>query len=154
MQVPYLTDSHINMIETVKGRHDRVLILLGVKDKIDLKNPLDFNLRRQMIMPLMRVNDIIVPLKDIPDDNPAWAKSVDNLVSAVNGPKESAILYGGRDSFIPYYKEANGQYECVELLPEDNDSGTELRNIAATTIPKYSKKVASAIIYTTNKLLN
>jgi hypothetical protein len=80
------------------------------------------------------------------EDNKAWVENVDRIIGSLTDG--GAILYGGRDSFIPYYKKDNGVYVTQELLPEDNDSGTELRNIAATKIPDYSKEVAEAIIYT------
>ncbi len=152
MQVPYLTESHLNMIKTVQARHNKLAILLGVNDKIDIKNPLSFDIRRQMITPFLRTHDIIIPLKDN-EDNKAWVDQVDLLINSLCYRKETAVLYGGRDSFIPYYHKDNGKYETIELLPEDNDSGTELRNIATTKLPVYSQEVAEAIIYTLNKII-
>jgi bifunctional NMN adenylyltransferase/nudix hydrolase len=153
MQVPYLTESHVNMIKTVQSRHNKLAILLGVNDKIDLKNPLSFDLRKQMISPLLRTHDIIIPLRDN-EDNKAWVEQVDLIIDTLCFRKETAILYGGRDSFIPYYHRDNGRYETIELLPEDNDSGTELRNIASSKLPVYSVEVAEAIIYTLNKIID
>ncbi len=154
IQVQYLTDSHVRLIKSIQDRHNKLLILLGVTDKINPKNPLSFDIRRQMIAPLLRVNDMIMPIKDVQDDNPQWVKNVDNLVDSTLYVNESAMLYGGRDSFIPYYRKDNGKYPTQELLPEDNDSGTELRNLATTKIPVYSRAVAEAIIYTVNNMSN
>lgn len=153
MQVPYLTESHINMIKTVQNRHPRILILLGVTigSKIDIKNPFSFLFRKQMIDKHLRNTDVIVPLQDNIDDK-MWVKSVDLMIESSLFIDEHATLYGGRDSFIPYYKSNGGAFEVVELVPEDNDSGTELRNIAAVQIPAYSKDVAQAIIYTIARL--
>lgn len=154
MQVPYLTDSHINMIQTVQSRHNKVLILLGVTkcSSIDTKNPFSFMFRKKMIEPFLREFDLIMPIKDN-EDNDGWVKNVDSLVESNLFVDETAVLYGGRDSFIPFYIKSAGTYETIELLPEDNDSGTELRNIAANKIPTYSRAVAEAIIYTINRLL-
>lgn len=153
MQVPYLTDSHINMIKTVQNRHSKILILLGVTQdsKIDIKNPFSFLFRKQMIQAHLRDSDIIMPLQDMIDNN-AWVATVDMLIKANLFVGETATLYGGRDSFIPYYKSSAGRFEVVELLPEDNDSGTELRNLAAIELPKYSLEVAKSMIYTINKM--
>lgn len=151
MQVPYLTESHVNMIKTVQSRHNKLAILLGVNDKIDMRNPLPFDLRRQMIMPFLRTHDIILPLQDN-DDNKAWVGQVDLMIDSLCYRKETAVLYGGRDSFIPYYHKDNGRYETIELLPEDNDSGTELRNIASIKLPVYTQEVAEAMIYMLHKL--
>jgi bifunctional NMN adenylyltransferase/nudix hydrolase len=151
MQVPYLTSSHIKLIETIQSRHNKLLILLGVSDSFNVKNPFPFDFRRQMISEHLRTSDIMIPLKDNPN-NEEWVKTVDLLVSANLIGDEQAVLYGGRDSFIPYYIKDNGAYTTQELLPEDNDSGTELRNVATTKLPVYSKETAEAIIYMLNKI--
>lgn len=152
MQVPFLTQSHINMIQTVQERHNKLLILLGVSPDINMKNPFTFDFRRQMISEYLRENDLIVPLKDMPKDNLKWVETVDLLVSSNLVGNEGAILYGGRDSFIPYYHKDKGSFTTQELLPEDNDSGTELRKVATTKIPVYSRETAEAIIYYIDKI--
>lgn len=149
MQVPYLTESHLNLIKSIQARHQSLIVLLGVSKVIDNKNPFDFIFRKQMISPYLRNTDSIIPLPDIVD-NKKWVENIDNIIESLSN---DAILYGGRDSFIPYYKKDGGKYTTQELLPEDNDSGTELRTIASVTIPKYSREVAEAIIFTINKLI-
>lgn len=151
MQVPYLTESHKNMIKTIQERHNKIAIFLGITDNVDNKNPLSFDIRRQMIQPLMREHDIILPLKDN-ENNKDWVIQVDLIVNSLLFRDENAILYGGRDSFIPYYRKDGGKYHTIELLPEDNDSGTELRNLATIKLPIYSQAVAEAIIYTLSKI--
>ena len=145
MQVPYLTESHINLIKSIQARHQVLIVLLGTTKEVSIKNPFSFTFRKQMISKFLRSTDSIVPLPDMAD-NKAWVENVDRIIGSLTD--SDAILYGGRDSFIPYYKKDNGAYTTQELLPEDNDSGTELRNIAANKLPKYSKEVAEAIIYT------
>ena len=135
MQVPYLTESHINLIKSIQARHQTLIVLLGVTDVISIKNPFSFIFRKQMLTPLLRDTDSIIPLPDI-EDNKLWVENVDRIIS----------------SFIPYYRKDGGKYTTQELLPEDNDSGTELRNIAAVKIPTYSIEVAEAIIYIINKI--
>ena len=95
---------------------------------------------------------MMMPLKDN-KDNAKWVSLVDTLVESNLYANETAILYGGRDSFIPYYTKDGGAYKTIELLPEDNDSGTELRAIATTKIPRYSRENAETIIYTLNSIL-
>lgn len=153
MQVPYLTDSHVNLIKTIQARHNKMVILLGVCEAINIKNPFSFDFRKQMINEHLRPHDIIIPLQDNAD-NKKWVEMVDLMVESSLYKDETAILYGGRDSFIPYYKQDNGKFETTELLPEDNDSGTELRNLASIKLPVYSREVAEAIIYTINKVLS
>jgi len=151
MQVPYLTDSHRNMIQTVKERHNRIVILLGINPEISFKNAFSFDFRKQMISKELREHDTIIPILDN-EDNAEWVKTVDMLISSLLSPRETATLYGGRDSFIPYYKKDGGKYETIELLPEDNDSGTELRNIGATKPPIYSVETANAMLWLLNQI--
>lgn len=147
MQVPYLTESHINMIKTVQARHNKIAILLGVRSiAIDDKNPYPVDFRKQMINEHLRCSDIILPLQDHFEDK-VWVERVDMLVESLLNKGESAIIYGGSDCFIPFYTNNKGQVQCIELLPEDNDSGTELRNIASKKIPTYSREVAEALLY-------
>lgn len=152
MQVPFLTDSHLKIVHTVLQRHHRVIIFLGTTNEpIDSKNPYAFEFRKEMIEQHFTSEKnkriTIVPLPDIKDDNPLWVWTLDNLIKAFLLFEEEAILYGGRDSFIPWYKQDNGKYECVEFDPTDYDSGTELRFINSLPLPSYSQDSALAILW-------
>ena len=149
VQVPFLTKSHLAMIQTIQQRYPRMVILLGVAKKISFDNPYSFDFRRQMLLSELelRPHDVILPLLDNLGDNPAWVASVDQSIDSLLSPAEEAILYGGRDSFIPYYTKDGGRYPTQELLPQDNNSGTELRNIGATEPPIYSPEAAKAMLW-------
>jgi hypothetical protein len=159
MQVPYLTESHTKLIQTVCERHKRVIIFLGTTNQIiDPKNPFPFEFRKQMILntpcpdAFLQADTVsIVPLPD-QDDNAQWVNNLDSMVKSFLAFDEEAILYGGRDSFIPWYKKDNGKFSCVELAPDDYDSGTELRNLTAIEQPKYSVEAASAILWTLRQM--
>ena len=161
MQVPYLTESHKKLISTVYNRHERIIIFLGTTNNlIDEKNPYPFEFRKQMLeyttFPsintvtfsniLKNSNVSIVPLPD-QEDNASWVKALDRTVQSFLSFEEDAILYGGRDSFIPYYKKDNGKFSSVELSAEDYDSGTELRFLSSIKLPKYSAEAATAILW-------
>ena len=147
MQVPYLTDSHRAMIDTIKQRHSRVVILLGINKQMSFENLYSFDFRRQMIAAELREHDVIIPLPDIKNDNKKWVENVDQIIESLLSPTETAILYGGRDSCIPSYLKDKGKFPTQELLPEDNDSGTELRNIGSTRPPIHSKETAEAMLW-------
>jgi hypothetical protein len=150
MQVPFLTESHKATINTVLDRHKRVVIFLGVSNKpIEFKNAYPFEFRKKMLEATFPENKniTIVPLADN-DDNPLWVKILDGMIGAFLCHDEGAVLYGGRDSFIPFYEKDKGVHKCVELAPEDYDSGTELRQLAAVDIPEYTPEVAKAILWT------
>jgi hypothetical protein len=150
MQVPYLTDSHVKMIWTVLDRHSRAILFLGTTNKpIDNKNPYPFEFRKQMIEKEFegKCNLSIVPLPDNPSDT-AWVGMLDSIITSFLAYDESAVLYGGRDSFIPFYTKEKGKFECVELAPTDYDSGTELRTLKSIELPSYSPEAATAILWT------
>jgi hypothetical protein len=154
MQVPYLTDSHKAVIETVLSRHNRVIIFLGVTlEPIEFKNPYSFQFRKSMLEQqfsgsIDNDNLFIVPLPDNKNDNALWVNTLDNLIGSFLSKDETAVLYGSRDSFIPHYEKDNGKFNSVELSPNDYDSGTELRQIASISQPVYSVDTAKAILWT------
>ncbi len=86
------------------------------------QNPLDFATRREMLLEKYP-NIIVLPLKDMRSDE-LWSKNLDSQISTPFG-ELSALLYGSRDSFIPYYK---GKYTTTELITDTFYSGTEVRN--------------------------
>jgi hypothetical protein len=149
MQVPYLTESHKATIQTVFDRHTRVVIFLGVNnDGVSEKNPYSFDFRKEMIKQSFPDNEFnIIPLPDNNNDNAAWVNQLDRLTGAFLNIDETAVLYGGRDSFIPHYKKDNGLFECIELAPNDYDSGTDLRLLESIKSPKYSRDSAQAILW-------
>lgn len=156
MQVPFLTDSHRAMVNTVINRHSRIIMFLGTTNKtIDERNPYPFEFRKQMVTESFPDVDnlTIIPLPDN-DDNALWVKILDSIISSFILYDEQAVLYGSRDSFIPYYKKDGGKHECVELAPVDYDSGTELRALTAITLPKYTKDAAQAILWTLRQVMD
>jgi len=155
MQVPYLTESHKATINTVLDRHKRVIIFLGVsQDPMDFKNAYPFDFRKEMIRYTFGDNKNlnILPLPDKKNDNKGWVETLDSLIDSLLVGGEDAVLYGGRDSFIPYYKKDSGKFQCVELAPKDYDSGTELRELVAMDMPDYSPQSAQAILWAIKQL--
>lgn len=154
MQVPYLTESHQSIVKTALERHARVVIFLGTTNSpIDEKNPYPFEFRKEMIeITFPDENLTIIPLPDIKDDNKMWVTILDSLISAFLGFDEEAVLYGGRDSFIPFYQKEDGKFTTIELAPTDYDSGTELRALNSINIPKYSIEAAQSILWTIRQI--
>ena len=111
-QVPELHGAHKELIDKVAGWHKKFLIVLGCSPTlVGRHNPLDFQARKLMInahypeLPIM-------PLMDHPDDH-EWSKELDRRIREVF-PVGTVTLYGGRDSFIPFY---SGQFPCQEVEP-------------------------------------
>lgn len=154
LQVPRLTNSHQKMIKTIISRHDRMIIFLGTTNqKITSKDPYPFEFRKQMVTEFLStlgsVTSEKVTIVPLPDNtnNTEWVKNLDAVISAFLGYDETAHLYGGRDSFLPYYTKEPGKFVCTALEQEDYDSGTELRKITGIYQPTYSFFAAQAILW-------
>lgn len=140
-QVPELTEGHIELIKHVKKAHDQVLVFIGNSvGNPSAKNPLDYATREKMIR--HEFPDILtLCLTDQPTDE-AWSHILDQTVKAVF-PHAKVVLYGGRDSFIPYYK---GSFATVEIQLTASISGTQVREIAASKI-QVSTDFRAGMIY-------
>jgi bifunctional NMN adenylyltransferase/nudix hydrolase len=124
-QVHKLHEGHIKLIDTVIENHKKVIIFLGVPIIGNTKsNPLDYATREAMVKEVYP-NVIVLPLKD-KRSNEKWSNELDNLIQVPFGERSalSAVLYGSRDSFIPYY---SGKYPVVEFTTDIIYSGTEVR---------------------------
>lgn len=122
-QVHELHEAHIDLINTVVNKHDKVIIFLGLSPvRGTLTNPLDFEARKQMILERYpHVN--VLYIDDVRDDE-LWSKKLDDQIGRLTGPMQTVALYGSRDSFIAHYK---GRYNTIELEPDTIISGTEIR---------------------------
>lgn len=121
-QTPYLHKGHFDLINYVKARHNKVVIVLGVSPvKGSTRNPLDFYSRERMIK--KSYPDIVVlPLSDCRSDD-KWSTNLDQILS-ITFTNEKFILYGSRDSFIPYY---SGKNEVEGIAQTGDFSGTNIR---------------------------
>jgi len=140
-QVPELHEGHQKLISHILAQHGQVLILLGVTPVLGSKrNPLDFATRQKMIQEKFP-NVVVAPLPDMPTDE-AWSNSLDIMVRAIN-PLAEVVLYGGRDSFTPYYK---GRFKTIEIELEPAPSGTDVRAVTANRV-RVSSDFRAGVIY-------
>jgi len=111
-QVPELHPAHKELVDKVAGWHKKVLVVLGCTPSLGTRrNPLDFQARKMMVN--AHYPDVpVIPLMDQPDDV-EWSRELDRRIREVF-PVGTVTLYGGRDSFIPYY---HGQFPCQEIEP-------------------------------------
>ena len=116
-QIDQLHEGHIALIDYVKANHNKVIVFLGVAvGEHKEEQALGYATREKMIK--SAYPDIVVaPLRDIGDDN-KWSKQLDEKIREIfhHG---TVVLYGGRDSFIPYY---TGKFETCDIgnaIPED-----------------------------------
>lgn len=140
-QIHELHALHKKMIEFVCQHHKKVILVLGVSRVTDTKrNPLDFATRKAMIQKDFP-NIVILPLLD-ERSNKVWSENLDNLLKIPFG-RQKILLYGSRDSFIPYYE---GKNETTELVTTSPLSGTEIRNEVSREIIE-SKHFRAGVIH-------
>jgi bifunctional NMN adenylyltransferase/nudix hydrolase len=121
-QTPFLHEGHHDLIQQVKAKHNKVIIVLGVTEvKITPRNPFDFYTREKMIKESYP-SIVVLPLADSNSDV-YWSHQLDALLADAF-PSETFVLYGSRDSFIPYY---HGRLATEELQDTISFSATELR---------------------------
>lgn len=140
-QVHKLTSEQRKMIDFVLSHHKKVIIFLGVATtQATRRNPMDFATRQAMVQkyyPTVRV----IPIKDN-RSNAVWSKTLDGRISEVF-PNTKALLYGSRDSFIPYYE---GRFPTTELIGNFTEvNGTELREEVSREIRESSNFRAGVI---------
>lgn len=145
-QVHALHEAHRNLIDSVVSKHKKVILFLGVSPVIGTtKDPLDFTSRKLMIQE--SYPDInIAPLPDKRSDM-VWSKTIDSRVREIF-PLGSVVLYGGRDSFLPYY---HGSFNVCELEQTIYISGTEVRKQVSEEIKSSPLWRAGAIYQSYNQ---
>lgn len=118
-------EAHIELLKTVNKNHKgNLIIFLGVPFIENTeKNPLSFSMRREMLESLFP-SALILPIKDNISDI-EWTNTLDSLINVIT-LGQSALLYGGRDSFKKGY--INGAYPTIEFNQNFDISATEKRN--------------------------
>jgi bifunctional NMN adenylyltransferase/nudix hydrolase len=144
-QVHELHEAHHYIIDQVVKNHKKVILFLGVPKVVGTKkNPLDFESRKKMIQHHYP-EIVILALPDFSDDK-RWSQELDKRIKEVY-PIGDILMYGGRDSFIPYYKNSGGQFSCQELDEYGTFvSGTEVRKMISSEV-KESTDFRAGVIY-------
>lgn len=129
-QTPYLHSGHKHLIDTAKGESDDLLVLVGTHSGWASGNdPLDYPTRDVMLRSAYPDAKTVVIPDHISDD--VWSEMLDRLVLE-NFPEHEPVLFGSRDSFIPYY---SGKLVTREVSPKADISATQLRQQAVERIP-------------------
>ena len=143
-QCPILHEGHIEVIETVRANHPRVLVFLGLSPlKCTKNNPFDFAIRRAMLAE--KYSDLEVLYIEDVGDNELWSKNLDRMIAKSVGPSLKVVLYGSRDSFVKSYK---GHYPTAELVPTKIISASEIRRRIGIK-SKFSQDFREGIVYAT-----
>lgn len=122
-QTPYLHEGHKFLINEIRGRHNKIVIVLGVSPvKGSRRNPFDFYTREKLLKQF-EPELVVLPLSDHPSDQ-VWSQQLDALLSSTFS-MEQFVLYGSRDSFIRYY---SGQFPVQELPEKGEYSASSIRD--------------------------
>jgi len=141
-QTPELHQAHVDLLQTLIDSHERVIVFLGISPASpSFTNPLPFESRKRMLLDKFPSLTVMF-IKDIASDA-VWSKRLDGQIRDLLSPRETVILYGGRESFLDVY---SGVYPTRELMQERWVSGTELRQTAAREI-KSSRDFRHGVIW-------
>lgn len=122
-QTPYLHEGHTYLLNEIRPKHNKIVVVLGVSPvKGSRRNPFDFYTRERLLKQYAP-ELVILPLSDHPDDG-VWSEGLDKLLLNTF-PRESFVLYGSRNSFIPYY---SGHLPVVALPELGDHSATTIRD--------------------------
>lgn len=144
LQVHELHEGHHYVIQQVVNNHKKTIIFLGVPNFIGTKkNPLDFDTRKKMVQS-QYPNSVIVALPDN-RDNHKWAHELDKRIREVYAHGD-VLLYGSRDSFIPYYINNGGKFQTKELDQLGTFTGTDVRKMISEEV-RNSVDFRSGVIY-------
>lgn len=142
-QVPELHDAHLDLIQTVCNRHDKVVLFLGLSPvKVTRENPLDFEARKQMILEAFPLITVLYCNDQASDA--VWSKKLDQQIDFVLTPTQTAVIYGSRDSFISHY---SGKYATTELVQDKYISGTEARKRISKKSTKATADFRAGVVW-------
>jgi bifunctional NMN adenylyltransferase/nudix hydrolase len=122
-QIHELHEAHLELLEAVRQRYDRMIVLLGVSQvKGSLRNPLTFPVRESLIKDHFPSAECY-PLYDCRTDI-VWSATLDKLLQTLLLPHQTVVLLGGRDSFVPYY---HGRFPTCALQSDRQVSASSIR---------------------------
>jgi bifunctional NMN adenylyltransferase/nudix hydrolase len=145
-QIDQLHEGHIALIDYVRSKHNKVILFLGVAvGEHKEEQALGYATREKMIK--SAYPDVIVaPLRDIGNDD-KWSKQLDTKIREIYH-HGSVVLYGGRDSFIPYY---SGKFDTEDIgnaIPEvSNDISATNRRLKIKSEVRDSADFRAGILY-------
>jgi len=122
-QVPALHEGHRYILDYVLERHKTTLVILGCSPIMTDRNPLSFEMRRQMIESVYPQKIAIVSSDSIPSSYEERSRRIDEVIRNTFSNR-TAIIYGSRDSFVHTYQ---GVFETHEVPTIFSGSATKIR---------------------------
>ncbi len=118
-----LQPDHINQIQEILDKHNRVIIVLGNSPvRNTFNNPLDFRPRAEMIKEKFPKMEVIY-IKDVAL-NEEWSRTLDKLIHDHIKTTQTVLIYGSKDNFLNRY---TGKFPTQELETKTFISDAEIR---------------------------
>lgn len=131
-QIPLLHAGHLDLLKSAKKGAD-LLVLIGTTSAIGTdKNPLSFEVRKQLFDCLFSTFPIL-PLEDAPSDKD-WSDRIDNIISDLG--YEKAIIWAGRDNSVKGYYCGKHEVKIIDQIGEH--SSTKIRKEISTKLDSYN----------------
>lgn len=131
-QTPLLHAGHLDLLKSAKKAAD-LLVLIGTTSAIGTdKNPLSFEVRKQLFDCLFSTFPIL-PLEDAPSDKD-WSDRIDNIISDLG--YEKAIIWAGRDNSVKGYYCGKHEVKIIDQI--DEHSSTKIRKEISTKLDSYN----------------
>ncbi len=115
-QVFELNAVHEKLIDSVREKHQQLIIFLGSSPAPSDRNPIDWEFRGQMIYEKYDENIPAYEMPDLPDDR-IWSQELDRRILALR-PDGQVTVYGGQEAFVDRY---SGRFTAVALEASEND---------------------------------
>ena len=142
-QIPYPHAGHLDLINHVLNKSDRVLIFVGDSPaNLNDKNPIPANL---LLDNILNINNKIEAktIKDHPSDS-HWSYTLDTEILTLTDNKDEITLYGSRNSYLTVY---NGKFKIEYYNPIREISSTDIRK---SIKPCNSEDFLNGMIYAQN----
>lgn len=130
-QCPEIHDAHRELIQHVADKHDKVIIFLGLAPVFSTSNPLDYETRKRMLA--TEFPDVEIAYVHDSKSDELWSRKLDEQIGHLLNPRQTAVLYGSRDSFLSHY---SGKYRTIELEQTRWVSATEMRRAVKNKVGK------------------
>ncbi len=123
-QVFELNEIHLQLIEQVQAKHNRVIVFLGSNPAPSDINPLDWILRWKMFEETFGDKVEVHEMPDLPDDR-IWSQELDRRILELK-PEGKVSLYGTEEEFVSRY---SGRHETHILEASDASLESEVLEI-------------------------
>ena len=146
-------NGHKAIVDQALNDFDYVVVVIGsAHQPRTKKNPWTWNERVDMITaahPLDEDRLFVTSVRDNPESDDDWAKSVAGIAQALAPPASEMFLVGHRKDESSFYLDLFPDWELVEYDSHGFKSGTDIRSIYFNTEGSFESKIEHDVPVTT-----